>query len=133
VPCAGRDEDRIAWADQSTFAVEFYLARTFEDEIKLLRDLVIMPLCPASCRDGRFGKALLLDGRIRAIEDGTDSRAVFRYKRELGREILDGHSFSRCRDPARDGSLSFFGDHVKRSGWRDRRGATTKVRSKKQN
>jgi len=93
VPRAGRDEDRIARADHSTFAIEFYLARAFKDEIKLLRDLVIMPLCPGSRGDARFRKALVLDGRIRAIENRTDSRAVFRDKRGLGREILDGHSF----------------------------------------
>ena len=68
------------------------LARAFEDEIKLLRDLVIMPLCPASRGDARFGKALVLDGRIRAIEYRTDSRAVFCDKWRLGREILDSHS-----------------------------------------
>ena len=93
VPHAGRDEDRIARADHSTLAVEFYLARAFEDEIKLLCDLMIVPLCPASCGDARFRKALVLDGRIRAIENRTDSRAVFGDKRRLGRQILDGHSF----------------------------------------
>ena len=76
-----------------TVAVEFYLARALEDEIKLLRDLVIVPLCPPSRGDARFSKALVLDGRICAIENRTDSRAVFRDKRRLGREILDGHSF----------------------------------------
>ena len=54
MPRAGRDEDRIARADHSTFAIEFYFARAFKDEIKLLRDLVIMPLCPASCGDARY-------------------------------------------------------------------------------
>ena len=91
----GGDEDRIARADHSTFAVEFYLARAFKDEIKLLQNLVIMPLCPASCGDARFRKALVLDGRVRAIENRTDSRAVFRDKSGLGREILDGHSFNK--------------------------------------
>ena len=108
MPRAGKDEDRIARADHSTFAIEFYLARAFQDEIKLLRDLVIMPLRPASRGDARFRKALVLDGRIRAIENRTDSGAVFRDKWRLRREILDGHSFlQRCRDPGRDGSLSF--------------------------
>src|SRR5689334_1764974 len=73
VPRAGRDEDGIARADHSTFAVEFYLARAFEDEIKFLRELVIVSLCPASRRDLRFGKALVLDRRIRAIDNRTDS------------------------------------------------------------
>ena len=73
MPRAGRDEDRIARADRAMFVVEFYLACAFEDEIKLLRDLVIVPLCPAACGDARFRKALVLDGRIRAIEDRTDS------------------------------------------------------------
>ena len=93
VPRARRDEDRIARADPTMFAVQLYLARAFEDEIKLLRDLVIMPLCPASRGDARFRKALVLDGRIRAIENRTDGRTVFRDKGRLGRKILDGHSF----------------------------------------
>ena len=75
------------------FAVDLYLARAFEDEIEFLRDLVIVPLRRAACGDARFRKALLLYGRIRAIEYRTDSRAVLRDKRRLGREVLDGHSF----------------------------------------
>jgi hypothetical protein len=59
---AGRDEDRIARADHSPFAVEFYLACAFEDEIKLLCDLVIVPLRPASCGNPRFRQVLLLTG-----------------------------------------------------------------------
>jgi hypothetical protein len=31
------------------FAIELYLARAFEDEIKLLRELVIVSLCLVSC------------------------------------------------------------------------------------
>ena len=69
VPRAWRDEDRIAPPDRVTFAVELYLARAFENEIKFLRHLVIVPLCPAACLDVRFRKALVLNGRIRAIED----------------------------------------------------------------
>jgi len=75
------------------FAVELYLARAFEDEIKLLSDLVIVPLRPAACGDARFRKALVLYRRIHAIEDRTDSRPVLRDKRRLGREILDSHGF----------------------------------------
>lgn len=89
---AGRDEDRIARADHSAVAIEFYFARAFEDEIKFLRDLVMVALCPASRGDARFGKALVLNGRIRAIENRTDSGAVFRDEWGLGRQILDGHS-----------------------------------------
>jgi hypothetical protein len=93
VPRAWRDENRIAPADRVMFTIELYLARAFQDEIKLLRHLVIVRLCPASCGDARFRKALVLYGRIGAIEDRTDSRAVLRDKRRLGREILDGHIF----------------------------------------
>ena len=108
MPHARSDEDRVARTDGLTLAVEFYLARAFKDEIKLLQNLVIMPLCPASCGDTRFRKALILDGRIGAIENRTDSRAVFGDKRPLGGEILDGPNFSRCREPGQDGSLSVF-------------------------
>ena len=94
MPRARRDEDRITRPDRSAFAVEFYLARAFEDEIEFLGDLVIVLFCPASCRDARFRKALVLDGRIRAIENRTNSRTVFRDKRRLGREILDGRGFN---------------------------------------
>ena len=68
----------------STFAIEFYLARAFEDEIKLLRDLVIMPLCPASRGDARFRKALVLDGRIRAIENGAFGKRDVEGKAAMG-------------------------------------------------
>ena len=84
MPGSRRDEDRIARADHSTFAIEFYLARAFEDEIKLLRDLVIMPLCPASRRDSGFRKALVLDGRIRAIENGAFGKRDVEGKAAMG-------------------------------------------------
>ena len=80
MPRAGRDEDRIARADHSTFAIEFYLARAFEDEIKLLCDLVIVPLCSASCGDARFRETLVLDRRIRAIENGAFGKATQKAK-----------------------------------------------------
>ena len=91
VPYAGRDEDRIAGADHSAFSVQFYLACAFEDEIKLFQNFVIMPLCPAACGDARFRETLFLHGRIRAIKNRTNRGAVFRDKRRLGREILNGH------------------------------------------
>ena len=69
------DQDRVARADQPTVAVEFYLARAFQDEINFLRHLVIVTLCTASCVDPRFCKALILDGRVRTIEKGADGRA----------------------------------------------------------
>jgi hypothetical protein len=61
----------LAAGIRSLLALHFYLARAFEDEIKFLRDLVIMPLCPASRGDARFRKALILDGRIRSVENGA--------------------------------------------------------------
>ncbi len=75
------------------FAVNLYFARAFEYEIKFLRELVIVRLCPAAGGETRFGQALVLDGRVRAIENRTDSRTVPGDKRRLGREILDDHSF----------------------------------------
>jgi len=65
-------------------ASQFYLARPFEDEIKLLRDLVIMPLCSASRGDARFRKALVLDGRIRAIENGAVGKSDIEGKAAMG-------------------------------------------------
>ena len=65
-------------------AIEFYLARAFEDEINFLRDLVIMPLCPASRGDARFRKALVLDGRIRAIENGAFGKSDIEGKAAMG-------------------------------------------------
>ena len=65
-------------------ALQFYLARAFDDEIKLLRDLVIMPLCPASRGDARFRKALVLDGRIRAIENGAVGKSDIEGKAAMG-------------------------------------------------
>ena len=104
VPRTRGNEDRIARADRAPFAVELYLARAFENEIKLLRDLVIVPLCPASRSDARFRKALILYRRVCAIKDRTDSGAVLRDEWRLGRQILDDHSFKRCDDAPRTGS-----------------------------
>ena len=98
MPGSRRDEDRIARADHSTFAIEFYLARALEDEIKLLRDLVIVPLCPASRGDARFRKALVLNGRIRAIENRTDSRAVLRDKRRRDQRFWTVMSLSLAKE-----------------------------------
>jgi hypothetical protein len=67
-----------------TFAIEFYLARAFKDEIKLLCGLMIMPLCPASRGDARFRKALVLDGRIRAIENGAFGENDIECKAAMG-------------------------------------------------
>ena len=64
VPRAWRDENRIAPADRVMFTIELYLARAFQDEIKLLRHLVIVRLCPASCGDARFRKALVCTGAL---------------------------------------------------------------------
>ena len=41
---------------------------------------MIVPLCPASCGDARFRKALVLDGRIRAIENGAFGKATQKAK-----------------------------------------------------
>ena len=84
VPRARRYEDGIARADRATFVAELHLARAFEDEIKLLRDLVIVPLCPASCGDARFRKALVLDGRIRATENGAVGKSDIEGKAAMG-------------------------------------------------
>lgn len=72
VPRARRNQDGIARADRPALAVELNLARAFENEIKFLCHLMIMPLRSAAGRDARFGQALILNGRIRAIEDGTN-------------------------------------------------------------
>ena len=82
MPRARRNEDRIARTDHSTFVVEFYLARAFEDEIKLLCDLV--PLCSASCGDARFRETLVLDRRIRVIENGAFGKSDAEGKAAVG-------------------------------------------------
>ena len=69
---------------RSLLALYFYLARAFEDEIKLLRDLVIVPPCPAFRGDARFRKALVLDGRIRVIENGAFGKRDIEGKAAMG-------------------------------------------------
>ena len=112
MPGSRRDEDRIARADHSTFAIEFYLARALEDEIKLLRDLVIVPLCPASRGDARFRKTLVLNGRIRAVENRTDGRAAFVIKDAWAERFWTVIVFKDAATRGATEGLSFFGDHV---------------------
>lgn len=92
VPCAGRDEDGIAGHDRARFAVDLHRPAAFEDEVKLLRQPVVMPLRGAARRDARFGEALVLHGRIRAVEEAADGGAVLGGEGRLVGEWEHGHA-----------------------------------------
>jgi uncharacterized protein len=92
VPRAWRNEGRIAGNNAPPFTVDLHLARAFEDEIKLLGQLVMMPLRRAARRDTRLGEALVGDRRIRPVKNAADGGSVPRGKRGLLGEIMNNHT-----------------------------------------
>ena len=91
VPCARRNEDGIAVADGACGAVDLHFARAFEDEIKLLREPVVMPLRGRAGGHAGLGERLLFYGRIGAVEDAADGRAVLGGEGFLVGEVEHGH------------------------------------------
>ena len=92
VPCAGRDEDRVAGADGARLSVDFHFTAAAEDEIKLLGESVIMALRGSACGDLRLGEALVFDGRVGSVEDAADGGAVLGGEGFLVGEVEHGHA-----------------------------------------
>ncbi len=91
VPGAGRNENGITWADGSCFAIDLHGALAFEDEVKLLTELVVMTF--GGLADGNRGlcEALVLHGRVGAVEDAADGAAVLGGEGFLRGKLVDDH------------------------------------------
>jgi hypothetical protein len=91
VPGAGGNQDGVAGADRPGRAVDFHFAGALKDEVKLLREPVVMSLGGAAGGDPGLGEGLLLDRRIRAVEDAADGGAVLGGERRLIFQVEHGH------------------------------------------
>jgi len=92
VPCAGRDEDRVAGRDGRRFPIDFHFTSAALDEVKLLACAVLVALGAASGRQLRFGETLIGNRRVGAVENAADRRAILRGKWRLPFEVLDRHA-----------------------------------------
>ena len=55
---AGRDQNGVTGTDPLVYAVDLHVARALEQEIDLLCDRVVVPLCLCPCRQRSLRKAL---------------------------------------------------------------------------
>lgn len=95
MPCAGRNEDRIARADILERAVHFHAAGSFLNEIKLLAQAMVVALRESSRWHRGFRKRLILHRRISPVEDAPDCGAILGGEGSLGCEVEDGHGNTR--------------------------------------
>src|SRR4030095_7904297 len=97
MPGARGNQDGVARTNRARLAVDLHAPATFEDEVELLGELVVMTLRRATRGDARLGEALILHWRITAIEDASDGRAILGGKRSLRVECKHGHAGSITR------------------------------------
>jgi len=95
MPCSRRDENGVAGTDDARLAVDFHFTAALEDEVKFLRQLVVMALGRAPGGDAGFGETLFFHRGIGAVEDASDGRAILGRKRRLMGEVLDDHARER--------------------------------------
>ena len=91
MPCAWRNENGVARSDRSGLAVDFHRALALEQEIELLSLLVIVPFGRSSRGNTGLGEALIEDGRVGAVKDAANPRAVLGRERFLAGYVLDNH------------------------------------------
>jgi len=80
---AGRNERTITGRNGARFPTDGKDAFAFEDEIKLFGFFVEVGFGGLFWGERSFRQALVLHRSIRAVEDATDLRAVFRDERFL--------------------------------------------------
>ena len=91
VPGTRRDEDRVSTCDLAGLAIDLDHARAFQDEVKLFRCLVVVPLGGTSGGHLRLCEALLLHGSVRPIENAADGGAILGDEGDLFGELDNGH------------------------------------------
>ena len=91
MPSTRWNQDGVAWADGTNFAIDFHGPSAFEDEVEFLAELVVVSLGGLAYGDGGFGEGLVLDGCIGLIEDATDRAAIFGGEWRLLGKLVDRH------------------------------------------
>ena len=77
VPCTRWNENGVAGGDFLGGAVDFHGSGAFEEKVDLFAQFVVMAVGGGADREAGFGKALVFDRSICAIEDTAYRGAIF--------------------------------------------------------
>ena len=93
---ANGNKNGVAGANLASRAVKIHERGAFKQKIKFLADLVVMALSGLPWLQRSFRQTLHCNGRVGAIKNTADDRAVFSYKRLLIFELLNNHHLNLC-------------------------------------
>lgn len=91
MPSTRWNQDGVAWADGTNFAIDFHGPSAFEDEVEFLAELVVVSLGGLAYGDGGFGEGLVLNRCVGLIQDATDRAAIFGGEWRLLGKLVDRH------------------------------------------
>lgn len=94
MPSTRWNQNGVTRTDGAGFAVDLHGSLAFEDEVELFAELVVVAFGGLADGDSGFGEALVLHGRVRAVEDAADGAAVLGGERRLRGKLVDGHARS---------------------------------------
>ena len=93
---ANGNKNGVARTNLASRTVKIHERGAFKQKIKFLADLVVVALSGLSGLQRSFRQALHYNGRVGAVQNAADDRAVFGYKRFLIFELLNNHQFNLC-------------------------------------
>ena len=93
---ANRNKNGVAGANLASRAVKIHERGAFKQKIKFLADLVVVALSGLPRLQRSFRQTLHCNGRVGAIKNTADDRAVFGNKWFLIFELLNNHQLNLC-------------------------------------
>ena len=93
---ANRNQNGVAGANLASRAIKIHERGAFKQKIKFLADLVVVALSGLPRLQRSFRQTLHCNGRVGAIKNTADDRAIFGYKRFLIFELLNNHQLNLC-------------------------------------
>ena len=93
---ASGNKNGVAGANLADRAVKIHERGAFKQKIKFLADLVVVALSGLPRLQRSFRQTLHCNGRVGAVKNAADDRAVFGYKRFLIFELLNNHHLNLC-------------------------------------
>lgn len=91
MPCAGRNENRVAGNDEAGFVIDLHRTRAGENKINLLAFPVVVTFRCGPRSEAGFGETLSVDRSVRPVKDAADGGPVCGGKRDLFAQLLDDH------------------------------------------
>ena len=93
---ANGNKNGVAGTNLASRAVKIHERGAFKQKIKFLADLVVMALSGLPWLQGSLRQTLHRNGRVGAVQNAADDRAIFGYKRFLIFELLNNHQLNLC-------------------------------------